>query len=53
MVGRCRRARRRGESRVSECRVIEALADHSHAHCATDKHGDPAARAGAARFGAA
>lgn len=41
MVGRCRRARKRGEARVSECRVIEALADDSHAHCATDRHGDP------------
>lgn len=48
MVGRCRRAQRRGEARVSECRVIEALADRTHAHCATDKHGDPVARFGAA-----
>src|SRR5512144_1363522 len=30
MVARCRRAQKRGEARISECRVIEALADHSH-----------------------
>ena len=32
MVASCRRGR------ISECRVIEVLADHSHAHCASPAH---------------
>lgn len=48
MIGRCRRAKKRGESRVTDCRVIEALADLSHAHCATDRHGDSMAKFGGA-----
>lgn len=32
--------------RIAECRVIEVLADHSHAHCVSDAHG-----AGDERFG--
>jgi DNA-binding transcriptional MerR regulator len=32
MVQSCRRGR------ISECRVIEVLADHSHAHCASPAH---------------
>jgi len=42
MVQSCRRGR------ISECRVIEVLADHSHAHCASPAH---AASARAVRFG--
>lgn len=26
-------------SKIAECRVIEVLADSSHAHCLTDRHG--------------
>ena len=48
MIGRCRQAKKRGETRVSDCRVIEALADLSHAHCATDRHGDAASKFGGA-----
>ena len=32
MVAHCRRGR------ISDCRVIEVLADHSHAHCASRAH---------------
>lgn len=28
--------------RIAECRVIEVLADHSHAHCLNPRHGHPA-----------
>jgi len=35
MLRQCRR------NKVADCRVIEALADHSHAHCLTPDHGDP------------
>src|SRR4051794_36776310 len=28
-----------GHGRVGECRVIEVLADHTHAHCVYDEHG--------------
>jgi DNA-binding transcriptional MerR regulator len=42
MVQSCR------QGRIAECRVIEVLADHSHAHCLSDSH---ARRAGAERFG--
>lgn len=38
-----------GRGRVADCRVIEVLADHSHAHCVSDAHANPAA---GARFGA-
>jgi len=34
MISRCK------GGRISECRIIEVLADHSHAHCLTD-HGRP------------
>lgn len=34
--------------RVAECRVIEVLADHSHAHCVSNAHGR---RANAEPFG--
>jgi DNA-binding transcriptional MerR regulator len=27
-----------GQGRVADCRVIEVLADHSHAHCVSDAH---------------
>lgn len=49
MVARCRRAQKRGEARISECRVIEALADHSHAHCLSEAHAEGVK---SARFGA-
>jgi DNA-binding transcriptional MerR regulator len=42
MVESCR------QGRISECRVIEVLADHSHAHCVSNAHARPAA---AERFG--
>jgi DNA-binding transcriptional MerR regulator len=42
MVESCRRGR------IAECRVIEVLADHSHAHCASPAH---AQAAPAERFG--
>jgi DNA-binding transcriptional MerR regulator len=29
---------------ISECRVIEVLADHSHAHCVSDAHARPPAQ---------
>ncbi|HEY7609057.1 MAG TPA: helix-turn-helix domain-containing protein [Alphaproteobacteria bacterium] len=48
MVARCRRAQQRGQARISECRVIEALADHSHAHCLSGAH---QAKGEAERFG--
>ncbi len=35
MLRQCRR------NKVADCRVIEALADHSHAHCLSHDHGDP------------
>ncbi|MGH7003379.1 MAG: MerR family transcriptional regulator [Alphaproteobacteria bacterium] len=41
MVRSCRRGR------VSDCRVIEALADHTHAHCVAKKHAGPEGRFGA------
>ena len=41
MVRSCRRGR------VAECRVIEALADHTHAHCIAKKHAGPDRRFGA------
>ena len=31
------------QGRISECRVIEVLADHSHAHCVSDAHARPPA----------
>lgn len=37
MVQSCRRGR------IAECRVIEVLADHSHAHCASPAHSRNAA----------
>lgn len=43
MVQSCRRGR------IAECRVIEVLADHSHAHCASAAH---ARTARDERFGA-
>ena len=43
MIRSCRRGR------ISECRVIEVLADHSHAHCVSDAH---ARSANLERFGA-
>jgi DNA-binding transcriptional MerR regulator len=36
------------QGRIAECRVIEVLADHSHAHCVSDAHARPAS---AERFG--
>jgi Cu(I)-responsive transcriptional regulator len=36
MVARCQ------GGRIAECRVIEVLADHSHAHCLNDDHAAPA-----------
>jgi len=43
MVQSCRRGK------IADCRVIEVLADHSHAHCVSDAHGRGP---GADRFGA-
>ena len=42
VASRCR-------GRISECRVIEVLADHSHAHCASPAHAraEPGERFGA------
>jgi DNA-binding transcriptional MerR regulator len=37
-----------GQGRVADCRVIEVLADHSHAHCVSDGHAHPPS---AERFG--
>ena len=28
-----------GQGRIADCRVIEVLADHSHAHCLQPRHG--------------
>ena len=42
MVQSCR------QGRIAECRVIEVLADHSHAHCVSNAHARPAR---AERFG--
>lgn len=35
MIARCT------GGRVDQCRIIETLADHSHAHCMTDDHESP------------
>lgn len=47
---RMARSCRRG--RIAECRVIEALADHSHAHCLSAEHGQAKA-SGRGRIGSA
>lgn len=36
MVGEC------AGGQVADCRVIEILSDHSHAHCLSEAHGEPA-----------
>jgi DNA-binding transcriptional MerR regulator len=37
MIAQCR------GGRIAECRVIEVLADHTHAHCLSDDHLTPSA----------